>query len=507
MRKLFLAALLLVSCDGAGRPDIPAREALAAGAPSGVDMLVLRVPRSGGRGRVFNYPQLDSVVWTSGGSIPAITRVLSFDLAAGSLLYADQRSIARSLDFRLSAVSPATQLRLSKLSSADGWNVYGIAQDGSVGRSTPAAIFGGAPPVPWNFKPSLPATDVFPLINGSLLVVGSNDSVTKVWRLFPPENAATDSMTLDKTSGAFRTPTGDRIFFSVADGILPVLSKDFQLGKLVRIRGGVREVVSTPSGNQLFIVGDSTNRVHVLDRYDGSISGSIRFPSPVKTVRMDPLGRFVLASAFAGDSSWIVALSNHRLVRPFATDWRPDLPQLAWDGSVVVVRGRDVVFLDPVTLAPLRSIAGGSADFWHFFTWNGFRPRTTGPAEPVNFGFVDHSGFELPRRRQVDIDDSVRAAALAAARADSIAKADSARAREPVRGVFTVSFAVLRSDSSANVMARAIRVRGQTARVVASFIDATPIFRVVLGPYPSRDEAEAVGRASGRSYWVYEGPP
>jgi hypothetical protein len=56
-------------------------------------------------------------------------------------------------------------------------------------------------------------------------------------------------------------------------------------------------------------------------------------------------------------------------------------------------------------------------------------------------------------------------------------------------------------------LARSIRVRGQIARVVAAFIDETPIFRVVLGPFPTREEADAVGRASGRAYWVYEGPP
>lgn len=506
MRKLLIAALLIVSCDGAGRhTEIPSREAIAEGAPSGVDLLVLRVPRGGGRARVFNYPGLDSIVWSSPGSVPAIARVLSFDVKSGSLLYSDSRSIARSLDFRLSAVSPATQLRLSRLATADGWNVYGVSENGSVGRSTPAAIFGGAPPAPWSFRPSLPAREVFPLINGSLLVVGADDSTTMLWRLFPPEVTAADSLRLESTNSAFSTPTGDRLFFTVQQGLLTITSKDFQRTSQVQLRGDVREVVPTPSGNQLFLVGDSTDRVHILDRYDGKISGNIHFPRPVRTVRMDPLGRFLLASSFAGDSAWLVPISNYRNVRAVATGWRPDLPYVAWDGSLVVVRGRDVQFLDPITLSPLRSVSGGAAEFWHFFTWNGFRPRPPGTLDPpVNFPvFVDHSDFELPRRRQVDIDDSIRAAA----RADSIARADSARTQAVSPNVFTVSFAVLRSDSSAAVMARGIRVRGQTARVVASFIDATPIFRVVLGPYATREEAETVGRASGKAYWVYQGPP
>ena len=38
-------------------------------------------------------------------------------------------------------------------------------------------------------------------------------------------------------------------------------------------------------------------------------------------------------------------------------------------------------------------------------------------------------------------------------------------------------------------------------------IGGSPIFRVVMGPFATKDEAEKVGRASKRAYWVYEGSP
>jgi cell division protein FtsN len=50
-------------------------------------------------------------------------------------------------------------------------------------------------------------------------------------------------------------------------------------------------------------------------------------------------------------------------------------------------------------------------------------------------------------------------------------------------------------------------VGGETARVVTSVRDGATIYRVVLGPYRSREEAERVGKESGQSYWVYEGGP
>ena len=50
-------------------------------------------------------------------------------------------------------------------------------------------------------------------------------------------------------------------------------------------------------------------------------------------------------------------------------------------------------------------------------------------------------------------------------------------------------------------------MQGQTARVVTSVTSGTAIYRVVLGPYRTRTEADQVGRASGLSYVVYPGTP
>ena len=48
---------------------------------------------------------------------------------------------------------------------------------------------------------------------------------------------------------------------------------------------------------------------------------------------------------------------------------------------------------------------------------------------------------------------------------------------------------------------------GETARVITAVRDGATIYRVVLGPYTTREVAERVGRESRNSYWVYEGGP
>jgi cell division septation protein DedD len=72
---------------------------------------------------------------------------------------------------------------------------------------------------------------------------------------------------------------------------------------------------------------------------------------------------------------------------------------------------------------------------------------------------------------------------------------------------YTVSFAALLVGDKARELASQIHVGSESARVVTSMRDGSTIYRVVMGPYPTRDEAERVGRESKQSYWIYEGGP
>ncbi|MFN5583614.1 SPOR domain-containing protein, partial [Gemmatimonas sp.] len=72
---------------------------------------------------------------------------------------------------------------------------------------------------------------------------------------------------------------------------------------------------------------------------------------------------------------------------------------------------------------------------------------------------------------------------------------------------FTVSFAAILDEKQARALATRIRVDGQSPRITTSERAGKTLYRVVLGPFPSRAEAERVGKASGQSYWIFEGAP
>ena len=209
---------------------------------------------------------------------------------------------------------------------------------------------------------------------------------------------------------------------------------------------------------------------------------------------MDPLGRYLLARPAGTDSAVVVALGTNRVVGALATGWRADLPFVAPDGGIAVAQGPDVYVVDGETLKPTSRIRGGAADYWYPFRWTGFRPRAAALDQPVEFAVPS---------------DSARAAQdSAAAHADSTAPAQAAPDTTTRRAAgWTVSFAALLVPDKAQELAARIHVGGETARVITAVRDGSTIYRVVLGPYPTREEAERIGRESRNSYWVYEGGP
>ena len=67
------------------------------------------------------------------------------------------------------------------------------------------------------------------------------------------------------------------------------------------------------------------------------------------------------------------------------TQWRADLPAVAPNGWLALVRGKDVVLAKPSRSRRAQTVVGGAADDWMFISWNGFRPRAASLDQPVTF--------------------------------------------------------------------------------------------------------------------------
>ncbi len=508
-------ALAFAACHGADkRPAVESTVSTAGASANGPDQIVLRFPRSGGVARAFSYPRLDSVVWSAGNKAPALARLLGFDDGAGSVLAEDAKGGIVRIDLRRGDVTRDPATKLSDFVSADGSAAYGVGVDGSVTRLTPAGS--------WTFKPPSPAHDVVPQPDGTLLVLANRGEGTMVWLIRPPEDRIADSVLLPRVTRSIRTPAGDRVYFPVDSGLVGVRGRDLQIVPSLKLPAKPRAVVTSPSGDRIYAAADSSNELLVVDRYSGNITTHITLPSAAIALRMDPTGRYVLARASAGDTAYVISVSTDRMVAEAPTQWRADLPAVAPNGWLALLRGKDVVFADAESLAPRKTTTGGAADDWMFISWNGFRPRAASLDQPVTFESNDTVQRDTtenpfagaaPSPGDTLAGDGTKPAPPAAPPAPGAPPAHPASAHAapadsaPKQSGYTVQFAALRAQEAASDALRDVHVQGATPRLVATTREGVTIYRVVIGPFNTREEADRIARTSGKAYWIYEGAP
>ncbi len=448
---------------------------------------MLRASRAGGIARAALLAAPDSTIWQS-QSTATISRILGFDADAGVVSYVDTKGLAARIDLRSGEVRNAGKLKLTSLVAGSGSDIYGIDVKGNVVRFSPA---GGD----WTFKPPVPATAVFTQTNGSIIVAGGNSTSTSVWLLRPPEDSVYATAKLSNATTSISAIAGDRLYFAADERLVGVRLRTLETVAPIRLPDKPVVLQPTPSGDRIYVAFRKRAEIAVVDRYQEKITQTIQLPAVPSQLRMDPLGRYLLARNPDADSVWIIAVGTNRLMESQASKWTSDLPAFAPDGKLAVAQDANLGFIEPETGRATRTITNGAREFWYFFTWNGYRPRAEGVDEPVTFGSED------------SLSDS--AATLDSGAVDSVPvplPADTVVPAPPTRQ-FTLSFAALMRESSARDLATSINVNGNHPKVVQTVSNGAPIFRVVLGPFASREDADRVGRQSGHTFWVYEGYP
>jgi hypothetical protein len=315
-----------------------------------------------------------------------------------------------------------------------------------------------------------------------------------VWRLRPPATDIVDSVVLPKVDRTLRTQVGDRLYLGAGRELAGIRTRTMERTPSIELDSAVELLAATPSGDRVFVVTTGSTAIDVVDRYREKLSEKIDVGRNISELRMDPLGRYLLARPEKADVAIVIALGTNKVIGTLPTAWRADLPFVAPDGGIAVAQGKDVIVIDGATLRPTARALGGAADFWYPFRWTGFRPRDAALDKPVEFA----TPFDSTRVTT----DSTRAAG------DSGAAASAAHDSAAHRATgFTVSFAAYLVADQARDLAAQIKVGSETARVSTAMRDGATIYRVVLGPYPTREEAERAGRESKQSFWVYEGGP
>jgi len=266
------------------------------------------------------------------------------------------------------------------------------------------------------------------------------------------------------------TRWGDLIAVASDSGVLLMDPLGRREPAFVPLSDHPRALVFSPSGHRIYVARRTQPGLAAIDRYERDEIDGVALPLPATTIRLDPLGRWLLARPTIGDSAWVVDLPVKRLVGSVASGWRVDLPAIGPDGSLVVRQGDDIVGYRPDSLVEAGRVKGAAADLWTLTAW---RPR---------------GGYR---------------GAFAEAQAAEPATDTVAAGPE---GPMYVQVSTSQNEAWSSEMAQQLTRAGLAARVLQPR-NPDEGYRVVLGPYGTRAQAEAIGRKLGRPFWIYQPTP
>ena len=443
----FLFTLFILACGGPRTPDGASSQPVSAAPPAAT---AIRVRQTGGPWQVYRLPDL-APVQTGTARLPRLDRLIGLDLETDQLFALTLRDELLAVDLLGGRIDTVATHVANAVLGPDG-TLY------AVDRAHRVTTLKRRVRRVW--PDSLPAVprELFGATDQRLLVVarGGDSRLVTASADQPPITHP-----LPLASDVTATLWGDVVAVAVDSGVALLDPLGRRPPVFVPLRDHPRAVAFSPAGHRLYVARRTAAGLAVIDRYTHDELDRVTLPAPAALLRPDPLGRWLLAGPPSADSAWLVDLPGRALRGLVATPWSADLPAIAPDGTLLARQREDIVAIDPDSLAERARVQGGAADLWLVSSW---RPR----------------GMPVP----------------AAGTAEAAAEASS---DGPVYVQVSVSQNREWSTENAQQLARA----GLPARVLAprSIEDG---YRVVLGPYPTRTEAEAIGRKLGRPFWIFQ---
>src|SRR5207244_12194223 len=141
------------------------------------------------------------------------------------------------------------------------------------------------------------------------------------------------SRALPAGSDVAATRWGDLVAVAADSGVVLMDPLGRRDAAFIRLPDHPRALVFSPSGHRLYVARRTEPGLAAIDRYDLEEIDGIALPLPAEAIRLDPLGRWLLAKPTGGDSVWVLDLPVKRLVGSVPGKWQVDLPAIAPDGS------------------------------------------------------------------------------------------------------------------------------------------------------------------------------
>jgi hypothetical protein len=450
-RRFIIASLVLLpACSDGPRPgDLAQTNAIPPAS-------VLRLPRGGGAPTVYHLPQLTDADWIKSGVLPPLRQMIGADLdqrlvfAAG----ADNQIVALDLD-NGKVRSYLTGAR-NTIIGPDGvlFTVDDSNHVTQIARRTPARFAERLPGRPRELFGTLgdELLAIVPISGNQLVTLSHDEPVSKV----------------DLPGGdAAATMWGDLVAIAADTALVLYDPSARPQVRSIAVDGHARHVAFSASGHRIYVAREQ-GRMLEIDRFADKVLREIELPGVVGDLRRDVYGRWLLVRPASGDSLWVVDLSTGRYLADWATTWTHELPAVAGTSTLLLKQGDDLVAydLDAQDFPERGRVKGGGDDLWLPIAW------------------TPEGGT-------------------------SVAQSDSVTPTVPDSSPGSKVFLQVSSSQNpdwANDLASKLREVGLNASVLKPKRE-TDAYRVVLGPYDSRETAEAEGRKLGRPFFIYQPEP
>ncbi len=414
----------------------------------------VRLPRDGGQARLYRIPSLEPSSWTTDEKLPALERAVGGDAEQGLVYAMDRDRNVVGVDLETRRVRPfMAQVRYAAV-GPDG-ALYTVDSGSGVTQLARRTTV--------RFRSKLQGTpdEMYGTMGGALLArIGGNKSALEV--LGSDQPPASTPIPPGRLATSLY---GDLVAVAADTAVVIYDPKAKQKPRVVRVRGHARDVIFSPSGHRIYVARDDRDLL-VLDRFSGDPLGEITLPGPAKSLREDEYGRYLLVRPAEGDSVWVVDVGRSRFVGGVATKWAADLPAVGSPNALLIRRGADVVALDLAAdgFPEAGRVKDAAGDLWLPLRWRPMR------------------------------DAEVQAAADSG---KPVAGSDSTTAAPSVYLQVSSS----QNPAWANELSGKLKAAGLPASVLPP-ARSDEAYRVVLGPYATREQAEETGKKIGMPSFV-----
>jgi hypothetical protein len=414
----------------------------------------VRLPRDGGQARLYRIPSLDPSSWSTDEKLPPLERAVGSDPDQGLVYVLDRQQQIVGLDLETRRVRPYVEQVRHAAVGPDG-ALYTV--------DTGSAVTQLARRTTVRFRSKLQGTpaEMHGTMGGVLLarVGGKKPALEVLGSDQPPRSTPL-------ADGELATSLyGDLVAVAADTAVVVYDPQAKRSPQVIRVPGHARDVIFSPSGHRIYVAREDHDLL-VIDRFSGEPLGAIHLPGAAKSLREDEYGRYLLVRPAEGDSVWVVDVGSSRFIGGMDSKWGPDLPAVGSPSTLLIRRGADVLALDLTRdgYPETGRVKDGAADLW------------------------------LPLRWRPVRDAEVQAAA------DSGKFVSDSDSTQVSPSVF-LQVSSSQNPAWANELSGKLKAAGLPASVLPP-ARSDEAYRVVLGPYATREQAEEAGKKIGMPSFV-----